>query len=455
MGLAALSLTLCTNPTFIEFSRYVGPSAIRPAGFDSDLQWNMEMINAPGAWAVMGDDSVNGPLAPVLVAVLDTGIAADHDGLSGIVELEHGANPADGGAPVNTDPNGHGTHVAGIIAAMQTSPGIGVFGTTQDIARLISVKVFPGSTRTTSSSILVAGMQEVLSLTEAFVPVRVVNLSLGGGGTDAALYYEIQRLVDVGITVVAATGNSNREGVFFPAWFDNTIAVGATNSTSLRWVQGFDGSNYGVGIDLMAPGANILSLDVPNTYDYKTGTSMATPHVAGVAALLYAVEPGLNQAAVYSILRATARDLGAPGWDKYYGHGLVDAQAALEYLINLRRRIPRAPMGQEPGGGSGGLRINVAELSGAQLPPPEAEIDAATLIVRFADGTDASDSLQLQTFADAVSDQVGASAVRAVGTDTAVVELLAGQSVIEALQQVAGVTGVQFSQPNYVYRAVW
>lgn len=205
----------------------------------------------------------------------------------------------------------------------------------------------------------------------------------------------------------------------------------------------------------MAPGANILSLDVPNTYGYKTGTSMATPHVAGVAALLYAVEPGLNQAAVYSILRATARDLGAPGWDKYYGHGLVDAQAALEYLINLRRRIPRAPMGQEPAGGSGGLRINVAELSGAQIPPPEAEIDTATLIVRFADGTDSSDSLQLQAFADAVADRVGASAVRAVGTDTAVVELLAGQSVIEALQQVAGVTGVQFSQPNYVYRAVW
>ncbi|TVQ99214.1 MAG: hypothetical protein EA403_13340 [Spirochaetaceae bacterium] len=182
---------------------------------------------------------------------------------------------------------------------------------------------------------------------------------------------------------------------------------------------------------------------------------MATPHVAGVAALLYAVEPGLNQAAVYSILRATARDLGAPGWDKYYGHGLVDAQAALEYLVNLRRRIPRAPMGQEPGGGSGGLRINVAALSGAQLPPPEAEIDAASLIVRFADGTDSSDSLQLQAFADAVADRLGPTAVRAVGADTAVVELLAGQSVVDALQQVAGVTGVQFSQPNYIYRAVW
>ncbi len=450
--LAALSLTLCTNPTFIEFSRYVGPSAIRPAGFDSDLQWNMEMINAPGAWAIVADTvPVFQTEERTIVAVIDTQVSEHHD-LTGKIVDRYDIAPS-GGPNGNGLGREHGTHVTGtIVAEPQDYRDFGIESVGSRYVDVLSIRALRDNGSGFTDDVIAA-----IDHAAAFVhgatnrPVSVINLSLGGGSPDAGLYAAIERAVAGGITVVAAAGNDGREGMIVPAYFDNTIAVGSIDRSAER--SSF--SHFGTGLDFVAPGSWVLSTVGDTSYAEAPGTSMATPHVAGVAALLYAVEPGLNQAAVYSILRATARDLGASGWDKYYGHGLVDAQAALEYLVNLRRRIPRAPMGQEPGGGSGGVRINVAELSGAQLPPPEAEIDTTTLIVRFADGTDSADPEQLQAFADAVADRVGPATVRAVGTDTAVVELLAGQSVIDALQQLAGVIGVQFSQPNYVYRAVW
>ena len=460
-----LSLAVCTNPTFIEFTRYVAPAPVRPAGFDSDLQWNMEMINAPGAWAIMNELNAQGGLsAPIAVAVIDSGVHHNenespsrppHPGLSAHILFAFGRDFSIGGTDPHLDQNGHGTHVAGTIVALPHGSSDVMIGVGHPWSRAISVKVLDANGDGTTVAVAL-GIDYAVHLRESgqLPSLRVLNLSLGGhGASDVRTYSAIERAVSNGMMVVAAAGNM-RGGpdVVFPAAFENTIAVASVGPTAVR--SSF--SSYGPESGFAAPGEAIWSTAPPTTnYAYNTGTSMATPHVAGVAALLYAVEPGLNQDAVYSILRATARDLGAPGWDKYYGHGLVDAQAALEYLINLRSRTPRTPMGQELGGRSRGVRIDVGSLSGAQLPPSDAEIDGSSVIVRFSDGAAPKDEAELLSFAERVSVRIGAATVRRIGADTAVIQLQAGQPVLDALSQVAELPGVQFSQPNYIYRAVW
>jgi subtilisin family serine protease len=193
---------------------------------------------------------------------------------------------------------------------------------------------------------------------------QVINLSVGAPqGIDPALYDAVQGAVDKGITVVAAAGNGYENPVFQPASYDNTIAVSATD----RQNEFAFYSSKGPQVDFAAPGGGamvagwdggdeeidaILStgyvVDPMSSSDYYgylwlSGTSMSTPHVSGVIGLLYSFAPNLTQDAVYAILANTARDLGDPGHDEEYGHGLIDAQAALEYLINASRDYPVQP----------------------------------------------------------------------------------------------------------------
>ena len=465
--LVFLLFTTCTNPTWIEHSRYTPPAALRPQNYDSELQWNMEMINAPGAWGILDNLEAGGVvLHPVVVAVLDTGIQADHPGLSErMLPNHHRSFTSSGSESPVSDPDGHGTHVAGIVAAVPADDGP-IFGTTTGAedtpVKLLSVKVL-SDTGGGYTSDVANGVDYVteLRVTGAVIGAHVINLSLGEmGAADPALFEAIGRAVDNGITVVAASGNSDRENVFYPAGFSNTIAVGAVDGISRRWVQPGYGSNYGNGLDFMAPGANVLSTytgshgSTDPVYAVLTGTSMATPHVAGIAALLYAIEPGLDQDAVYSVLRATARDLGAPGWDDYHGHGLVDVQAALEYLMNLRRRIPRAPMGADDPGASRGISLQTAALSGAQYPEPRADIDSQSVLLRFRDGQAPVTDADVHAFEARLKRRYGIASARPSGVNLLMVELAPGQTALDMLGPLGDLDEVQYSQPNYRYQVI-
>lgn len=269
-------------------------------------------INAPEAW----DISVGS--RDVLVAVVDTGIDYTHP------ELDDGRVRTDIDRDfINNDfdafdDNQHGTHVAGTIAA-ETNNGAGVAGVMWE-AELLPIKVFTaqgvGSTTTLAQGIGYA----------AYVGADVINLSLGGlictqVVADAVNYAYFER----DAVLVAATGNNNG-AVSYPARLDPVIAVAALDASGSR--AGF--SNYGPEVDVSAPGVDVLSTVPGGSYASFNGTSMATPHVAGVVGLLLAQRPDLNNDQVREILRSTARDRGLPGYDPFHGYGQVDALGVLQ-----------------------------------------------------------------------------------------------------------------------------
>lgn len=258
----------------------------------------------------------------IAVAILDTGIQLDHPDLNvvGGVDCTKGPDCDRGGD--GDDDRGHGTHVAGTVAALDND--IGVVGVAPE-ADLYSVKVL---TR-------VGGRySDVIKGIEWSVDngMNVVNMSLG-----ATTYSEtLKTAVDVadanGLLLVAAAGNNGDwETVdpVYPAAYKSVMAIGAIKEGD----EIAEFSNWTSGVELVAPGVRVLSTYIGSTYYEGNGTSMASPHVAGVAALVWAVNSNLTNAEIRSILWDTAEDLGAAGWDATYGWGLVDAYAALQWTV--------------------------------------------------------------------------------------------------------------------------
>jgi subtilisin family serine protease len=153
---------------------------------------------------------------------------------------------------------------------------------------------------------------------------KIINLSLGGDYDSQTLHDAVIYAHNAGCVLAAATGNDGGPVVLYPAKYAEAMAVAATDSTDQR--AGF--SNYGPEVDVAAPGVNIYSTHLGGGYTYKDGTSMAAPHVAGLAALIWSAYPIYTNDQVESRIETTAVDLGDPGWDQYYGHGRIDAQAA-------------------------------------------------------------------------------------------------------------------------------
>jgi subtilisin family serine protease len=232
------------------------------------------------------------------------------------------------------DDNGHGTHVSGTIA-QTTNNGFGVAGVAFETA-IMPVKVL-NAAGTGSLDMLAEGIRYAVDN-----GADVISLSLGGPGS-AALESAVAYAYNNGVVVVAASGNENA-AVGYPAAYDDyVIAVGATQYDEARAPY----SNYGSSLDIVAPGGNIL-LDqnfdefadgvLQNTfgdtpvdwaYWFYQGTSMATPHVSGVAALLLARDVTLTPDEIRDVLQSTADDLGVAGRDNTFGYGLVNAEAAL------------------------------------------------------------------------------------------------------------------------------
>ncbi|MBI6546539.1 MAG: S8 family serine peptidase, partial [Cyanobacteria bacterium NC_groundwater_1444_Ag_S-0.65um_54_12] len=228
------------------------------------------------------------------------------------------------------DDNGHGTHVAGIIGA-EIGNNIGVAGIAP-ACKLMPIKALDAAGEGNTSDI-VAGL-----LYAADAGARIINLSLGGGAGGTALANAIEYVQGKGCLVIAAMGNDGRNAQEYPAAYPGVIGVGAINSEgSLA-----DFSNYGRWISVTAPGEGIWSTlpgheSAPATlaaetsgYGYLSGTSMATPYVAGVAALLSSLYPNLPPAAVKLRLERTADQIGFLGFSTYFGNGRINARRAIQ-----------------------------------------------------------------------------------------------------------------------------
>ncbi|MCO8273179.1 S8 family serine peptidase [Actinoplanes sp. TRM 88003] len=289
------------------------PVSIAQADPFLPAQWDLARTRVDGAWP-------RSTGAGVTVAVVDSGVDASHPDLAG--QVLPGADFITGTEGVSVDPHGHGTHVAGTIAAL-TGNGTGVAGMAPH-ARILPVRVL-GANGSGYMSDVANGITWAVDH-----GADVVNMSISSSWQVAAVSNAISYARDKGVVVVAAAGNSRAAGspVLFPAADEGVIAVAATNPDDS--VAGY--SNRGGYVDVAAPGTGILSTYPGDRYIRMNGTSMAAPHVAAVAALLKGGDRALTPERIETALTSSAADLGAPGRDDDFGAGLLDAAAALATL---------------------------------------------------------------------------------------------------------------------------
>jgi subtilisin family serine protease len=294
-------------------------------------QWGLDMIEADAAHGVTRG-------AGAVVAVVDSGVLASHADLAG--RLLGGRDFVGGDATPN-DENGHGTHATGIVVANARN-GVGVSSVAPG-ATVLPLRVL-GADGSGTVDDVVAGIDYASTH-----GADVINLSLGEdvpiGGTSSEFSEAIDRALDRGVIVVAASGNNGLPVCEQPSGRGRLLCVGSVDRRSMRSFF----SSFGQGLGLVAPGGSGLPVpgeDVLSTagdggYEEMAGTSQAAPHVAGVAALL--VSRGVRGQAAANRILATARDAGPPGPDPEYGAGIVNARAAVSGLPSPGASAPLVP----------------------------------------------------------------------------------------------------------------
>jgi len=264
----------------------------------------------------------------IKICVADTGYDLDHpdlpkgDAVTGTTQQS---------TDWDTDPNSHGTHVAGTIAAIGGN-GIGVKGVISNGNVKLHISKVLNNRATGSTSEVIAGYEDCVAN-----GAKVINMSLGGGGASSSFQNAITSAYNQGVVTVAAAGNNNSRRYFYPASYDHVVSVASVDSSNVR--SSF--SNYNDKVDIAAPGSGVLSTVNGGGYASFSGTSMASPHVAGVAALVWSTNPSLSNQNIMDILENSATDLGESGYDNLYGHGLVNAEAA--YNLAQSPQISPAP----------------------------------------------------------------------------------------------------------------
>lgn len=303
-------------------------------------QWGLNRIGCPDAWDLTTGDPA------IVVAVVDTGVDLNHPELAtllvpgqDLVDFAPGSIPKPGWVfegdytgvdSIPQDEVGHGTHVAGTISCLSNN-GTGVAGVAWKV-RLMPVKVLARIRNTTTNQVRGSGSAAHIAAGIRWAVdngARIINMSLGGSADTMVEREAVAYAVSKGVVVVAAMGNDSSAVPSYPAAYPDVIAVAATDSAD----QQASFSNTGPHIDISAPGVGVVSTYWDDTYASLSGTSMASPHVAGVAALVLSRNAALTAADVGNILRTTARPLrnnpADPVPNDSYGYGLVQAAAAV------------------------------------------------------------------------------------------------------------------------------
>lgn len=300
---------LNTDPSieYVEYN-YVTRLESTPNDPDYSQQWGIPQIKADQAW----DHVTTG--SPVTIAIIDTGVKSGHPDLA--ANIVPGYNTITD--TTNTeDDNGHGTHVAGIAAGI-TGNGVGISGVS-GASKIMPIKAMGAS-----------GSGYTFDVDEGIVwavdhGAKVLNLSLGFTTFSQAEQDAVDYAYNHGAIVIAAVGNNNTSANNYPAAFAHVVGVSASTETNTK--ASF--SNYGSYVDIAAPGTNILSTTFDGGYGYKQGTSMASPFVAGAAALVWSQRPALTPGQLEQVLESSALDIGTTGKDQYFGYGLVNVLGAL------------------------------------------------------------------------------------------------------------------------------
>ncbi|MGC4050037.1 MAG: S8 family serine peptidase [Paludibaculum sp.] len=328
---------------YAEPNRIRSASALTPNDTSYSTQWWLTKMQATAAWGLYpGVFPVAGAFGNrVQVAILDTGADCNHSefinpggtntNITGGGQINWSlsqalvATTAVGAACPWQDDHGHGTHVAGILAAAtNNSAGVASLGYT---AELVIYKILDGTGSGDDFTI----SQAITAATDA--GARVISMSLGGNGYSQSLQEAIDYAWNHNVVVVAATGNANTSALTYPGDANFTMGVGASDSSDAR--ASF--SNYGFGLDVMAPGVSIYSTYLNGGYANMSGTSMATPSVAALASMIIASTPNLSADAVMQRIEMSADTTIANGlWDVYLGFGRVNAYRALSGSLPVK-----------------------------------------------------------------------------------------------------------------------
>jgi subtilisin family serine protease len=304
------------------------------------LQWALPKINAPAAW-----DIATG-VSTTVVAIIDTGIDRFHPDLANNIWFNAGEIPLNG---LDDDGNGfiddrvgwnfvnnnnstldghmHGTHVAGICGAVGNDSN-GIVGVNWAV-KMMAINNCDSSGVALDSASLAAITYAVDN------GANIINCSWGSFQYSQALQNAVDYAYANGCVIIASSGNEATEAPLYPASMNHVISVGATDSNDLKT----DFSNYGSFLDVMAPGKGIYSSVPSGGYASADGTSMSSPFVSGLAALIKANNPAYTNDDIYQTIVTTAYDLGPSGWDKDHGYGRIDALAALQAGTPLRSKI--------------------------------------------------------------------------------------------------------------------
>ena len=285
--------------------------AAESGGKSMENRWDLSMIQAELAYRVgcLGQG--------VRVGVIDSGIRADHGDLAGNVLA--GYNYVD----ENTDTRdtlGHGTFVSGIIAALDDESGMTGIAPR---AQLIPLKCFAG--KTTSVSYI---CRAIYGAVDDF-DCDVINLSLGFAEDSRALETAVDYAAGKGVIMVAAAGNYSGETLYYPAAYDSVIGVGAVNEKGVV----SSSSQHNSSVFLTAPGVDVKSTGISGGYVYGSGTSYAVPYVTAAVAVMKSVWGELSPQQAMDVLSASASDRGEPGYDPYYGYGILNLQGCLKLLM--------------------------------------------------------------------------------------------------------------------------
>jgi serine protease len=284
-----------------------------------------------GISMVQADLLSDGSTGSVTVCITDTGYDGDHEDLRSYLgsNIDGDDNAGSGNDTGNwyEDGYGHGTHVAGTISAIGGN-GTGVVGVNpSDQIGLHIVKVFNDSGSWAYGSDMVTAIDQCVA-----GGAKVISMSLGGSGSSTTEQNAFDDAYDAGVLLIAASGNdgtsSGNDSYSYPASYDSVMSVAAIDSSSsvASWSQKNDQ------VEIAAPGVDVMSTLPDDSYEAWSGTSMATPHVSAVAALVWSHFPSCSNVQIRAALNATAEDLGTNGLDESYGNGLVLAKDAYDYL---------------------------------------------------------------------------------------------------------------------------
>jgi type VII secretion-associated serine protease mycosin len=385
--------------------------------YNETLYYNLTKINITSAWQICFQGQ------GIKVAVIDTGVDLDHPDLQ--ANIVSGKSFVSGVSSPDDD-QGHGTHVAGIVAAVNNNGG--VIGVAPK-ASIMPVKVL--NSQGSGSIFAVADGIEWAANNGA----KVINLSLASIGNSSTLKAAVDYAYNKGILVVAAGGNcgdanylfngcTSQDQILYPGDYANVVAVASTTSSDSQ--SSF--SNQGSYIDIAAPGSFIFSTYASGGYNTLSGTSMAAPHVAGLAALIWSQDSSLTNQQVWAQIRNTAQDLGASGWDPQFGYGRINAAAALGALQTSATTADTAPA--EPA------------ATAAAVEPPYV---SGEILLKLQTGVTVNRVLeqdQLETADVKVADTIDQLGVQKL-------EVTAGQEQA-ILDQLRHASGVEYAELNYI-----